>query len=272
MLQLLDFLYRQRGFILFLILQGISFWLIFSYNHRYNTYYVNSSNQVTGAVSARVNSFETFLDLQRANQVLAEENLQLRRELGARIAGTPVPANMLDTAAFELISAKVVNTTHRRAKNFLTLRVNAEDSIKPGMGVISAQGIVGTVKSVSKHFATVTSILHPNMLVSARLKKSGSLCTVQWDGVSPLESDLKYVPRHLNLLVGDTVVTSGFDGVYPDGYMIGIVSKSELKRESPFHTASVNLATDFTKLRYGYIVKQFFVSEREELEEEVKDE
>ena len=78
MLQLLDFLYRQRIFLLFLLLEGISIWLIFSYNHRYNTYFLNSSNRISGEISQAIGSVDTFFDLQRANRALAEENLQFQ--------------------------------------------------------------------------------------------------------------------------------------------------------------------------------------------------
>lgn len=272
MLQLLDFLYRQRIFLLFLLLEGLSFWLIFSYNHRYNTYYFNSSNRISGEITASINTVETFVDLQQANRRLAEENLSLRRALATRVNVISNEITSNDTTLYRLALAKIVNASHRKARNYLTLRVDPMDSILPGMGVVSAEGVVGTVKSVSRHFATVTSLLHPNLQVSARVKSNNALATVQWDGKNSVETELKYVPRHLKLEVGDSVVTSGFNAIYPDGFLIGTVSSSDLKRENPFYIAQVVLATDFTKVGTVYVIKVTDRKEKENLEEEVSDE
>ena len=272
MLQLLDFLYRQRIFLLFLLLEGISFWLIFSYNHRYNTYYFNSSNRISGEITESIGTVETFIDLQRSNRKLAEENLLLRRALASKANRIPNENIAQDSTLYTLALAKVVNASHRNAQNYLTLRVDPADSILPGMGVVSADGIVGIVKSVSKHFATVTSLLHPKLHVSARIKSNNALATVQWEGKNSIEADLKYVPRHLNLTIGDSVVTSGFNAIYPKGFLIGVVSLADLKRENTFYMAQLTLATDFTQVETVYVIKVADRKEKESLEKEVADE
>ncbi|MCP4460225.1 MAG: rod shape-determining protein MreC [Cytophagales bacterium] len=269
MLQLLDFLYRQRIFLLFLLLEGISFWLIISYNYRYNTYFLNSSNRITGEISETFGNIQDFLNLQRANKELAEENLILRSALANQARESRREIETADSALFTLALANVVNASHRKAQNFLTLRLDPSDSIRPGMGVISSKGVVGTVKSVSKHFATVVSLLHPRLLVSGRVERNDALATVQWNGQNPLEAELKYVPRHLELNTGDRVVTSGFDSTYPAGVLIGVVSVSELKRENPFYTARIRLATDFTSVKTVYVIKVKGKTEKKNLEEEV---
>ena len=81
MLKLFDFLYKQRILLLFLFLEAISLWLIFVYNNRYNTYYINSSNRIAGEVNSRVNSVEHYFSLREANNDLFEENLALRKLL-----------------------------------------------------------------------------------------------------------------------------------------------------------------------------------------------
>lgn len=272
MLQLFDFLYRQKFFLFFLLLEGISIWLIFSYNHRYNTYFINSSNRIAGETSDVINTIETFLELQQANRELAKENLHLRRALAAQISVQKEEIETTDSMTYSLALAKVVNASHRKVKNYLTLRIDPQDSIKPGMGVLSATGVVGTVKSTSRHFATVISVLHPSLLVSGRVKSNNALATVQWSGRNPLEAELKYVPRHLELQVGDEVVTSGFNTIYPEGFLIGKVSKRELQRENSFYSARIRLATDFTTVRTVYIIKVMDRKEKEILEEEVTNE
>lgn len=272
MLQLLDFLYRRRIFLLFLLLETVSFWLIFNYNQRYNTYFLNSSNRIIGEVSGVINYVQSFLNLQQANKELAEENLSLRKALAAQAGNVTGEIIATDSMPYNLVLAKVVNSSHLRSQNYLTLKIDPSDSIRPGMGVVSAHGVVGTVKSVSKHFATVTSLLHPKLLVSGRVQANGALATIQWDRKTPLETELKYVPRHLKLEVGDSVVTSGFNTVYPEGYVIGVVAKNALKRGNPFYSARIRLTTDFTTIRNVYMVKMKDQLEKKSLEKEVSNE
>ncbi len=269
MLRLLEFLYKRRLFILFLVLEGVSFWLLFSYNYRYNTFYLNSSNRMVGQVAEQINSVSRYFNLEKANAELAAENLRLRRLLGKRAQLPDTALNISDSAEFKLSLAKVVNSSYRHSRNYITIRINPEDSITPGMGVVSGMGIVGRTKSVSSKFATVVSVLNPKLMISGRVKKNKALCTVQWEGGDPTVASLKYVSRHLRLNKGDTIVTSGFDSVFPKNYLVGVVHEVDLKKESAFYDATIKLATDFTTLHTAYVVNQLYKEEKEELEEEV---
>lgn len=272
MLRLLEFLYRRRILALFLFLEGLSLWLLFSFNNRYNTYYLNSSNRVAGEISDQVTSVDDYFNLQSNNKDLARENVRLRHLLAEQALNPDTTKTVNDSSGFVLHLADVVNASFMNARNYVTLRIDPNDDIKPGMGVVSSDGIVGRVKSVSKHFATVTSLLNSSLMVSSRVKGNGALCTVQWDGEDPLTAELKFVPRHLNLAIGDTVMTSGFGSVFPEDYLIGFVQDVELRSESAFYDARVRLATDFTRLHTAYIVEIRDKQEKLELEEEVIDE
>ncbi len=269
MLRLFEFLYRRRIFGLFLVLQVLSLWLIFSYNHRYNTYFLNSSNRMSGEILTKINNVKTYFGLQQINAELARENLEIRTLLSKGNLNKRPDITHSDSADYRLYTGKVVNASFQKSRNFLTLRIQPEDSIKPGMGVLSAHGVVGRVKSVSTHFATVVSILNPNFMVSGRVKTSRALCTVQWDGMDPLLAQLKYVPRHLNLTIGDTVVTSGFNTVFPSEYPVGIVVSRSLRQESPFYDAKVRLLTDFTTIETVYIAEVLESDKLLKLEEEL---
>lgn len=224
---------------------------------------------MVGQVTEQINSVNRYFNLEKANTELAAENLRLRRLLGKRAQLPDTALNISDSAEFKLSLAKVVNSSYRHSRNYITLRINPKDSITPGMGVVSGNGIVGRVKSVSSKFATVVSVLNPKLMISGRVKKNKALCTVQWEGGDPTVASLKYVSRHLRLNPGDTIVSSGFDMVFPADYMIGIVNEVELRKESAFYDASIKLATDFTTLHTAYVVNHRNRKEKEELEEEV---
>ena len=133
-------------------------------------------------------------------------------------------------------------------------------------GVISKDGVIGQVKSVSDNFSTVTSLLHINLLISSSIKSSNTLCTVQWDGLSPYEAEVKYIPRHVVLQEGDSVVTSGYNSVFPPEVMLGTISAVNLTDRDAFYEARIKLSTDFTSLVHGYVVEHHQKEELDSLE------
>lgn len=267
MQNLLNFLYRLRTFWLFLLLEVICAWLIISYNNQHNAAFLNSSNSLVAGINNFGSNTSNYFQLREINERLVNENLHLREQV--------VNSNMvhhqdtLQERKYELFKAKVINNTFRRSMNFLTLDIGREDSISPGMGVISGKGVVGQVKSVSKNFSTVTSLLHRNLMISSWILRTKTLCTVQWDGTSHLEADLKFVPRHIELMIGDTVVTSGFNAVFPDSIMIGTIKSFELNNEDVFYRAKIKLAVDFSSLDYVYLIHNTMKEEQDSLQQEI---
>lgn len=266
MQNLLNFLYRLRIFWLFLLLEGICAWLIISYNNRQNASFLNSSNSLVAGINSLTSNTSNYFELRQINERLIRENLHLREQM-INSAVVHATSDSLTARAYDLFKAKVINNTFRRSLNYLTLNIGGADGARPGMGVISGDGVVGQVKSVSDHFATVTSLLHRNLLVSSSIKRTNTLCTVQWDGSSHLMADLRYVPRHIQLEEGDTVVTSGYNAVFPVGIMIGTISSFELNDEDVFYRAKVRLSVDFSSLDYVYLVHNELKAEKDSLEQ-----
>lgn len=268
MQNLLNFLYRFRTFGLFLLLEGICAWLIISYNNRYNAAFLNSSNVLAATINQASSNTTNYFQLRQINQKLVHENLLLREQ----IANLNLAKTSTDTASFqnyELIEAKVINNSFRRTMNYLTLAAGEKDGILPGMGVISGEGVVGQVKSVSQNFATVTSLLHRNLMISSTIKRTHTLGTVQWDGVSHLEADLKFIPRHIQLQEGDSIVTSGYNTVFPEGVMIGTIASFKLEPDDVFYDAKIKLSVDFSSLSFVYLVKNLMRDEQDSLQQEI---
>ena len=168
---------------------------------------------------------------------------------------------------FEYISAKVINNSIRRVNNYLTINKGSADGVEPGMGVIGSWGIVGKVRATSRDFSTVYSILHSDMLVSSEIKRNNVLCTTTWTGEDPMYADLLYVPRHIKILKGDTVVTSGYNAIFPENEPIGVIDNFWINENETFFHVKVKLATDFRTLSYVYIIKNKFRAEKDSLEQ-----
>jgi rod shape-determining protein MreC len=273
--RLFIFFYQYRAFFTFLILEVVCAWLIIENNQYQGARFFNSSNSMVASMNNFSQGVREYFLLRKINSTLAEENASLRSKLEAyrqhayAVAGNHGRDSLrVDSAVikqYDFISAKVVANTVNRYTNFLTINKGSQDSVDAGMAVISPLGIVGKVKTSSRHFSVVTSLLHIDVTVSVMIKRSGYFATAQWDGKNPDYIKLKFVPRHVNPVKGDTIVTSGFNAVYPEGVMVGVID--EVKRdETLYYNIDVKLSQDFRKLSYVEVVRSHLSHERDSLE------
>jgi rod shape-determining protein MreC len=270
------FIYQYRAFFTFVVLELFCFWLVVENNQYQGAKFFNSSNSVVASLNNFSQSIRNYFLLSDENLKLATENSQLREQVEQQkqLLQNLHTVEIADTALtkrFEFISAKVVNNQVDRFKNFITLSKGKDFGIEPGMAVISPLGAVGKVKVVSDHYSVVTSILHIDYMVSAVLKRTGHFGTVQWEGRDPDFVKLKYIPRHLKPVVGDTVVTSGYNAIFPDQVMIGTISDVVLSPEDLTYDLTVSLSQDFRKLSYVSVVKSKLKPEQDQLEKTVEE-
>lgn len=264
MQRLLDFLYKQREIAVFLGLEILSAWLLINYNNRYNAAFLNSSNEAAASLTQTSNEVSNYFELSEINQQLMLENERLQGEL--RMLRTERSSYVDTIEQYQVIGAKVINNTFDRSANFVTISAGKKDSVEVGMGVISSFGVVGQVKSVTNNFATIYSLLHPKLLISSKVKRTDTKCTVQWDQKTYDRASLKYIPRHIKLKEGDSIVTSGFNSVFPENILVGIVDELNLEEHMTFYEAKVKLATDFTSLYHVFVIKDLLKEEKDSLQ------
>ena len=259
MLRIFQFLYRIRAFFLFAFLEFLAIWMIVANNSPQGAAFFNSSNEFVGNALKKQADVVQFFSLADANSALVEENTRLKQDLlGLQVMpdSMPLAVDSALEATFKLKGARVVANSLRFSQNYLTLNKGSKDGIKPGMGVFNSQGAVGRVKSVSENYAVAFSMLNTSLLISAKIKSTEVFGSVQWDGGNASEVQLLYVPRHVKASKGDAVVTSGFNAVFPEGILIGQISRVEVNKKDPNYLAlTVKLSTDFTKLTYVYLVE-----------------
>lgn len=136
----------------------------------------------------------------------------------------------------------------------------------------SGPGIVGIVAEVGMLYSTVVSLLNPYSVISARLKDSGHVATVTWDGQNSRFGVMTDIPTHLTLQPGDTIVTSGFSSAFPADMLIGTVEKFYISPSRDFNKAQIRFATDFGTLRNVFIVGDREADEIEKLYKTTNDE
>jgi rod shape-determining protein MreC len=268
--RLFIFFYQYRAFFTFLILEVVCAWLIIQNNQYQGARFFNSSNGMVASLNTLSQDVREYFLLRNINSTLAEENAELRSKLEQykqlqHLTGGSTPQDSTLLKQFDFISAKVVNNSVNRATNFLTINKGNADSVASGMAVISPLGVVGKVKTVSRHFSVVTSILHVDYRISVLLTRTGDFGSAKWDGVNPDYIKLEFIPRHVNPAKGDTVVTSSYNAVFPEGIMVGIID--EVKQdETLFYDVTVKLSQDFRKLSYVQVVRSHMKHEQDSLE------
>ncbi len=269
--RLFKFVYKYRAFFTFILLQLFCVWLVVENNQYQSTRYFNSSNQIAASIISTSQGIKEYFSLRDINKELASENAALRKKLDdthqiIEEIGLSQVKNVAIVNRFDYISAKVINNSTSQYKNFITINKGLDFGLAPGMAVISQQGAIGKVKSVSNHHSVLISLLNIDDHVSSKIKRTGHFGTVQWDGTDPRLIDLRYIPRHVSPVVGDTIITSGYNAVFPEGILIGIIKEVKLSEESPFHQIKVELAQDFGKLAFVEVVKSNLRAEQDSVE------
>jgi rod shape-determining protein MreC len=144
--------------------------------------------------------------------------------------------------------------------------------ITPDMAVINADGIVGTVVSVSNNFSWVMSVLNKHSKISARINRLNQMGTVIWQGNNPSTGLLTDIPAHVKIKAGDTITTSGYSYIFPEGIMVGRVEAIDVQGGEHFYDIKFRFAPDFNSLTHVYVIKSLFREEQLELSKEVIDE
>ena len=293
------FLFRFRGALVFGLLEIVCLFLYITNNSYQRVAFFNSANSYAGTVLARRAQVADYFHLAELNQQLAAENASLRQQLypadSARreadlVALPPArldslrrvryqrPARRPDTLllgqrpiaahdpSYPLIPARVINNMLRNVDNYLTLNVGSADGVVSGRGVVAANGVVGRVKVVSEHYATVTSLLHSETRIASKIRRDGTIGTIRWLGDDPNYALLDNVLRETKLVRGDTVVTSSYNSVFPEGIFIGTIDSFVKEPDKNFWTIRVKLGINFSNLTYVYVVTNRNKAERDTLE------
>ena len=255
---------------MFLLVQGICFWMMMRGKSYQGSKLINSSNKVAANIyEAEANTAEYF-SLKQENAFLAAENAALRNKLKSNyIAISLNEFKINDTIykqQYQFIGAKVVNASVNNRSNYMTLNVGSSSGITRDMAVFNGRGIIGIVKDVSENFASVMSLLHKDTKVNCQLKRDGSFGPLIWDGKDYKYCLLTDIPTHAKMRINDTVITSELSGIFPEGIMVGTIESYERRQNEPFYTARVRLSADLKKLNYVYVIKNRYKKEKDSLE------
>ena len=188
-------------------------------------------------LSARVRELEAF----------GKENERLRQMLELKEAETE-----RDIVCCEVIAKDPGNWFYS-----FTMDKGKGDGLKVDDTVMSGYGLVGRITEVGPNWAKVVTIIDSESSVGALVSRTQDLAIV--DGDLYLADDgkckLNYLTKDTSLVLGDTIVTSGLGGVYPEGILIGTVS--EIKSDSMGYSqyAVIDTAVNFEKIQEVMVIR-----------------
>ena len=163
--------------------------------------------------------------------------------------------NLLDfqkTISERIVAAEVIGKEPSAWFKTVIIDKGKADGLMKGLPVVIPQGIVGQVIEVSKHYSKVMLIIDRNSAVDALVQSSRSRGVIK--GESTDRCRLDYVLRKNDVRIGDTVVSSGIDGVYPKGLRIGRVSEVIDHDADIFHEVIITPFVDFEKLEEVLVI------------------
>ncbi len=276
MRNLIEFLLRYNAFFLFIALEAFAVYLMVNYNDHHNKVALHSSSVVSGALMKRFDSLQDYMRLKTVNDSLANQyNRFLNQDTSAYYQHRTEIHESNDSLYernYSYLSAKVINNSTDRPNNYITLQRGSKHGIESNSGVLSGDGLAGIVLKTSKNYAVVMSLLHRDMRVSAKIKRSQHFGSLVWRGNNPRIMTLEAIPKHAKVVKGDTILTSGYSTKFPADLMIGIVKETKIEPGSSFYTIDVELNTDLTNIEYVNVVKNLMRNELLELEKSVKNE
>jgi rod shape-determining protein MreC len=160
--------------------------------------------------------------------------------------------NFQKTTTNRVIAAEVIGKDPSPWFKTVIIDKGKADGIQKGLPVVIAQGIAGQITETSDHYAMVMLIIDRNSAVDAVVQRSRARGVIK--GASTELCRFDFVLHKHDVKIGDIVVASGFDGVYPKGLRIGWVSDA-LKRDAEiFQEITVTPYVDFEKLEEVLIV------------------
>ena len=259
MQQIVNFIIRNKNFLLFLLLFSLSIFFIIQSHSYHKSKFINSANFLTGGIYNKVNNISEYFSLKSQNKILTEENNRLNSLLYNN--SIKVDTSFIDSTKFssqyQFTSANILKNSYSLHNNVLLLNKGRNDSIKQDFGVISSKGIIGIVDNISANYATVISILSTTSQISAQLKNTNHYGSLKWDGASYEFVQLVDIPKiaEVYLTIGDTIITSGRSSIFPKGILIGSIQDFKLDDDENFYTLNVKLFNDMTNIEHVHIIE-----------------
>jgi rod shape-determining protein MreC len=215
---------------------------------------------VSAVVSGARRAWGGYVGLRRVHvenetlrQQLAAARLlgQEQRALAERSRGLLQLLELRDRSDLSTTAAEIIAAGATPDSRIVTIDKGTRDGLRPDMAVLAPAGVVGRVVVPSARAAMVQLLIERNAAAGALIERSRAQGIVVGGGDDRLR--MEYVSEVSDVVAGDVVVTSGIDGIYPKGFVIGRVETVE-KSGGAYKRIALKPAVDFASLEAVLVV------------------
>lgn len=211
-----------------------------------------------------------YFRLRQTNEELAQENTMLKAKvarLEAEVRDSMIMGTFPDIARnFRYIPATIAKISNGSEHNYIIINKGSDDGIHKGSGLITWRGAIGIIDAVGRRYSYARSFKNHDMSISARIGMEGAVGPMTWDGHSSNGAILKEIPHHVEFAPGDTVYTSGFSSIFPEGIPLGTIGESKIVNGATYEIR-ISLFEDLKSVWHVTVVENTGKEEIEELEE-----
>lgn len=253
-----EFIRKYHHVLLFLVLEAVSFVLLFRFNSYQGSVWFTSANTVVAEVNRCYADALSYVGLKDVNRRLTDENLALQLENEQlREALRTVGRDSTYTerriheqlAGYRLIPATVVSASGEQNNHYLVIDGGTNQGVQPEMGVVGGGGVVGIVYLAGPNYSLVIPITNKKSSISCRIRGQNYFGYLQWDGTNRLHAYVDDIPRYAHVSKDAVVETSGYSSVFPPGIFVGRITDIRNSADGQSYKLDVLLGTDFSRLR-----------------------
>ena len=181
-------------------------------------------------------SVSRYFSLPKENKALADDIFELNKKISKMTRALEIAK--LDSLAridmelasdkFKFMPAAVVKNSLNKQHNYLIIGKGSDDGVRPQSGIITADGVVGIIDAVSRHYSYAISFLNSELSISARIGNDGAAGPMVWDGKHIDGALLREIPLQYKFDEGDTVYTSGYSSIFPPDIPLGVTGDTRI--------------------------------------------
>ena len=184
-------------------------------------YFTSHSQLIQDNNTLKLDAVEHKVMLQRLNTIEAE-NAHLRSLLNGNAPIIP-----------KAILAEILHMGRDPFSNVIVINRGSQHNLKPGQAAVDANGVIGQITRVYPFSSEVTLITDKNLSIPIQIERNQLRAIAFGEGKSNT-LDIPFLPTSVDIKVGDKLVTSGIDGVYPAGLAVATVTHIKQNPDSPF--------------------------------------
>lgn len=210
-----------------------------------------------------------YFNLKRENEDLQEENRKLKgltNESFRQVEGDFIlKKDTVFNIQYRYQTADVIQGSLHQSNNYFTINRGESDGIVNGMGVISSKGIVGKIVGISDHYSIIECVIANSFTTSVVLSRTGHFGLLQWNG-DHQETKLLDIVKNAPLKIGDVAYTREGSTIFPPNIPVGQVSELNVLEGEKFYDITLQLHTDFSKLKKVYVISNLYRNELDQLQ------